>query len=147
MVYLTRRFKAAFTRAHTEIYFFKIDLILPYHLSLEVLTVPLHAKMLNKLRFSPFLPALWGFIRPDYIRWTAQTKHFSLWNLLYSTFSSIWGSNICLRTLFCNNLSLCSSFNVRDVVSQPYSKTYNVIVWYTLIFKFLEKYRRQKGPE
>jgi len=49
------------------------------------------------------------------------------------------GPNIRLRILFSNTLSLHSSLNVRDHVSQPYSTTDNIIVLYILIFKFLER--------
>jgi len=38
-----------------------------------------------------------------------------------------------------NTLSLHSSLNVRDHVSQPYGTTGNIIVLYILIFKFLER--------
>jgi hypothetical protein len=34
--------------------------------------------------------------------------------------SSLLGSNILLRTLFSNTLSLCSSLSVRDQVAHPY---------------------------
>ena len=37
-----------------------------------------------------------------------------------------------------------TGYSVRDHVSQPYSTTGNIIVLYILIFKFLEKSRRQK---
>ena len=37
------------------------------------------------------------------------------------------------------NHILCSSFNVRDHVSQPYGKTRNIIVLNTLNFKFLDE--------
>ena len=47
--------------------------------------------------------------------------------------------NIRLRILFSNTLSLDSSLNVRDHVSQPHSTTGNTIVLYILIFKFLER--------
>ena len=49
-------------------------------------------------------------------------------------FSSILDPNICLRILFSNTLSLDSSLNVRDYVSQPYSTTGNIIVLRSLIF-------------
>ena len=42
----------------------------------------------------------------------------SLWTLLHSPFSSLLGPNIRLRILFSNTLSLDSSLNVRDHVSQ-----------------------------
>ena len=43
------------------------------------------------------------------------------------------GPKIPLRIVFSNNLSLHSSLNVRDHVSQPYSTTGNSIVLYILI--------------
>jgi hypothetical protein len=52
----------------------------------------------------------------------------SLWSLLHSPFSSLLGPNISLRILFSNNLSLHSSLNVRDHVSQPYSTTHSLCV-------------------
>ena len=42
--------------------------------------------------------------------------------------------NIRLRILFWNILSLHSSFNVRDHVLQPYTRTANIIVLYILMF-------------
>ena len=69
----------------------------------------------------------------------------SLCSLLHSPFSSLLGPNICLRILFSNTLSLHSSFNVRDHVSQPYSTTGDIIVIYILIFKFLEKSLEDKS--
>jgi hypothetical protein len=45
----------------------------------------------------------------------------SLWSFIQShVTSSLFGSNILLSTLFSNALSLCSSVNVRDLVSYPY---------------------------
>ena len=63
------------------------------------------------------------FNHPGYIRWTVQLWSSSLWSLLHSPFSSLLGPNIRLRILFSNTLSLDSSLNVRDHVSQ-----YNIIV-------------------
>ena len=62
-----------------------------------------------------------------------------LWSLLHSPFPSLLSSNIRLRILFSNTLSLHSSLNVKDHVSQPYSTTGNIIVLYILIFKLLER--------
>ena len=64
----------------------------------------------------------------------------SLWSLLHSPFLSLLGPNIRLRILFSNTLSLDSSLNVRDHVSQPYSTTDNVIVLY--IFKVTHTLRK-----
>ena len=49
-----------------------------------------------------------------------------------------WVQKIRLRILFSNTLSLNSSLNVRDHVSQPYNTTGIIIFLYFLIFKFLE---------
>ena len=68
-----------------------------------------------------------------------------LWSLLHSPFSSHLGPNIRLRILFSNTLSLDSSLNVRDYVSQPYITTGNIIVLYILIFKFFERNREDKS--
>jgi hypothetical protein len=46
-------------------------------------------------------------------------------------------SNISLRTLFSNTLSMCTSLNVRDQVSHPYRTTGKIIILYILIFMFL----------
>jgi hypothetical protein len=46
--------------------------------------------------------------------------------------SSILGSNIFLRTLFSNTLSLCSSLSVRDQVSHQYKTTGRIMVLYIL---------------
>jgi hypothetical protein len=44
----------------------------------------------------------------------------------------LFGSNIFLSTLFSNTLSLCSAFNVRDLVSHP-NKTGKIVVLSFLI--------------
>ena len=69
----------------------------------------------------------------------------SLWSLFHSPFSSLLGPNIRLRILFSNTPRLDSSLNVRDHVSEPYSKTGNIIVLYILIFKFLERSLEDKS--
>ena len=62
----------------------------------------------------------------------------SLWSLLHSPFS-ILGLNILLKILFSKTVSLHSSLNIRDHVSQPYSTIGNIIVLYVLIIKFFAK--------
>ena len=59
----------------------------------------------------------------DYIRWTVQIIKFLIVGLFHCLFSSVLVLNIRLRILFSNTLSLDSSLNVRDHVSQPYSTT------------------------
>ena len=70
----------------------------------------------------------------------------SLWTL-HSPFVSLLGPNIRKRILLSNTLSLHSSINVRDHVSQPYSTTDNIIVLYIRIsiFNFLERSRENKS--
>ena len=46
-----------------------------------------------------------------------------------------FGKIICLKILFSNTLSLHSSLNVRDYVSQPYNTTGNIIVLYIYLIK------------
>ena len=64
-------------------------------------------------------------------------QYSSLWSILHSPFASFLGPNIRLRILFSNNLSLRSSLNIGDRVSQPYSANGNIIVLYILIVKSL----------
>ena len=47
----------------------------------------------------------------------------SLWSRLHSPFASLMGQNIRLKILFSNTLSLRSSLNIRDHVSQPYTRS------------------------
>ena len=70
---------------------------------------------------------------------------FLIVDLLHSQFSPLLDPNIRLRILFSNTLSLDSSINVRDHVSQPYNTTGNIIVLYILIFKFLERSLEDKS--
>ena len=69
----------------------------------------------------------------------------SLWSLLHSPFSALLGPNICLRILFLNTLSLHCCSNVKYYVSKPYNTNDNIIVLYILIFKFLERSRKDKS--
>jgi hypothetical protein len=47
-------------------------------------------------------------------------------------------SNIFLSTFFSNILNLCSSFNVRDQVSNPYNRTGYITVLYIWIYTFVD---------
>jgi len=49
--------------------------------------------------------------------------------------------------LFSNTLSLHSSLNVRDHVTQPYSTTGNITILYILILRFLVKFPGPKMRE
>ena len=63
----------------------------------------------------------------------------SLYNFLHSPVtSSLLASNIFLNTLFSNTLNLRSSLDVSDQVAHPYKTTGRIIVFYFLIFKFLD---------
>ena len=55
------------------------------------------------------------------------------------------GPKYLLQDPVSNALSLQSSLNVKDHVSQPYSTTGNIIVLYILILKFLERSREDKS--
>ena len=69
----------------------------------------------------------------------------SLWSLLHSPISSLLGPKNRLRILFSNTLSLHSSLKARDHASHPYSTTSNIIVFYILIFKLVERSRENKS--
>jgi hypothetical protein len=58
--------------------------------------------------------------------------------------SPLFGSNILFSTLFSDTLSLCSSLNVTDQVSQPCRTTGKIIVFCILIFTFLDSRRENK---
>jgi hypothetical protein len=51
------------------------------------------------------------------------------------------------RTLFSNNLNLCSFLSVRDQVSHPSKTLSKIFLLYNLIFQFLERRREYKCSE
>jgi hypothetical protein len=66
-----------------------------------------------------------------------RSESSAFFNFLHSTVpSSLLGPNFLLSTLFLNTLSIRSSLNVSDQVSQPYRTAGQIIVLYILIFKF-----------
>jgi hypothetical protein len=78
----------------------------------------------------------------DYKLWS-----FPLCKFLHSPVtSSLVGPNIFLSTLFSNNLSLCSSLNVRVQVSHPYKTTGRITVFYFLTFNFIVSRREDRRP-
>ena len=118
---------------------------IPKALSLSPVGVPV--KILKALLASSILstwPTHLNLLdnHSDYIRWTIEYMKF----LTVKAFplASLLGPNIRLRILFSNILSLRSSLHVRDHASHPYSTTGNIIVLYTLVFKFLERSREDK---
>jgi hypothetical protein len=68
-----------------------------------------------------------------------------MWNFLHSpVILSLSATNIHLRTLFSNTLSLCSFLNVWDLVSHPYKTTHRIMVLYVLTFAFLDSRQKDK---
>jgi hypothetical protein len=61
-----------------------------------------------------------------------------------SVTSSLSGTNILLRTLFSNTLSLCSALNVTHQDSQSYKTTGRIMVLYILTFTFLDSRREDE---
>ena len=79
------------------------------------------------------------FILLDFITRTILGEEYRSFSSLCSFFhspvtSSLLGSNILLSTLFSNTLSLCSSHNVDDQVSDPYKTTGKIIVLCILLY-------------
>jgi hypothetical protein len=85
-----------------------------------------------------------SFNHPNNIRWRMQAMKFIIMHCLHDPSSSLSGPNILLSTLFLKTLSLCSSLKLRDQVSQPYSTTGKIRVFYILIFRFLDMRRKDK---
>ena len=74
---------------------------------------------------------------------TLREEHITCSSALYNflhfpVVSSLLAPNIFRSMLFLNTLNLCSSFSVRDQVSQSYNAIGNIIVLYVLTFNFLE---------
>jgi hypothetical protein len=70
----------------------------------------------------------------------------SLLSFLYSpVISSLLSPNILLNTLFSNTLSLRSSHNVSDHISQPYKTAEKILLMCNLIFIFLDNNLEDKG--
>ena len=70
---------------------------------------------------SPFQSSTFNHL--NYIGWTVQTMKFLIMEPSTLPFSSLLGPNIRIRILFSNTLTLNSSLNVRDHVSQPFFST------------------------
>jgi hypothetical protein len=67
-------------------------------------------------------------------------------NFLHSPVtSSCLGAHILHTVLFSNTLSLCSSFNVREQVSDPYKASDKIMVLYILTFKFLDSRQEDRN--
>ena len=81
----------------------------------------------------------------DLIALTLLGERHKLWNyeVPHSSFPSLLGPNIHLKILFSNILSSYYSLNVRYHISQPYSTTGNIVLYF--ICKFLERSREDKS--
>jgi hypothetical protein len=76
----------------------------------------------------------------SYIWWRIQVAKLLIMTFFPTScyFNPLRSTYILLSTLFSNTLSLGFSFNVRDQVSHPYRTTGKIIVFYILIFMFLD---------
>jgi hypothetical protein len=87
------------------------------------------------------------FCKPVYLAMSKiyETPHCATSSILPSHHSSL--IKMCfLRTLFLNTLSLCSSFSVRDQVSQPYKTTGRIVVLYSFSLLSRNERRLVKSP-
>jgi hypothetical protein len=74
-----------------------------------------------------------------------KLRSSSLCRFFQPPVTSLFGPNIVLSTLLSNTLSLCSPFNVKDKVRNPYKTIDKIIVLYNVIFTYLHSRRKQKG--
>jgi len=148
--YGTRRFITAVTRArHLSLSWVGSIQSIPPHLTswrfILILSPHLRQGLPSGLFLSPIRPTCpTHLILLDFITRTILGEQYrsfssSLCSFLHSPVtSSLLGPNILLSTLFSKALSLCSSLNVSDQVSNPYTTRGKIIVLYILIFIFLD---------
>jgi hypothetical protein len=101
----------------------------------------------NPVHFSPLScpPHSPWFDLPNNIWWLVLIMKLSILQLSpFSVTSSLLGPNILLSTLFSDNLSLCSSLNTRDEVSDPYKTTGRIVIFYILTFRPLASRRENR---
>ena len=99
---------------------------------------PVHASPLPHTSHMPAHLIIIDFITCTVLGEQYRSLSSSLCSFLhFPVTSSLLGPNILLNTLFSITLSLRSSLNVSDQVSQPYKTNGKIIVLYILIFKFL----------
>ena len=100
---------------------------------------PVNVSSLPHTRYIPNPSHSSRFYHPKNICEQYRSLNFSLCSFVHSPLTlSLVGPNILLNTLFWNTLSLRSSFNVSDQVSNPHKTTGNIIVLYNLIFYVLD---------
>jgi len=101
---------------------------LPHSYPPEPFLSPTHATF-------PTLLILLDYINPVIFGEKYRSLSSSLGSFLHSPVtSSLLDPNILLTTKYSNTLSLHSSLNVRDQVSNPYKTTGKIIVLYSLMF-------------